>query len=156
MRIAMIGLGKMGANMTTRLLQGDHRVVAYDLNEAAIQAAEAAGAEGARLLSVDDYLDYISNRVIPDLGAEIRTALEGLWSSSAVPGSEKLVREFALSCAACGLPDGGLDLDGLGDFVFMIMLQDFMDPWTFNQKNLMKCCKEILNLHNNDSKMPWS
>jgi hypothetical protein len=26
----------------------------------------------------------------------------------------------------------------------MIMLQDFMDPWTFNQKNLMKCCKEIL------------
>ena len=26
----------------------------------------------------------------------------------------------------------------------MIMLQDFMDPWTFNQKNVMKCCKEIL------------
>jgi 7,8-dihydro-6-hydroxymethylpterin dimethyltransferase len=23
-------------------------------------------------------------------------------------------------------------------------LQDFMDPWTFNQKNLMKCCKEFL------------
>jgi hypothetical protein len=26
----------------------------------------------------------------------------------------------------------------------MVMLQDFMDPWTFNQKNLMKCCKEFL------------
>jgi uncharacterized radical SAM superfamily Fe-S cluster-containing enzyme len=26
----------------------------------------------------------------------------------------------------------------------MIILQDFMDPWTFNQKNVMKCCKEIL------------
>src|SRR5260370_41494017 len=26
----------------------------------------------------------------------------------------------------------------------MVMLQDFMDPWTFNQKNVMKCCKEIL------------
>jgi len=26
----------------------------------------------------------------------------------------------------------------------MIMLQDFMDVWTFNQKNLMKCCKEFL------------
>jgi uncharacterized radical SAM superfamily Fe-S cluster-containing enzyme len=24
------------------------------------------------------------------------------------------------------------------------MLQDFMDAWTFNQKNLMKCCKEFL------------
>jgi hypothetical protein len=25
----------------------------------------------------------------------------------------------------------------------MIMAQDFMDRWTFNQKNLMKCCKEF-------------
>lgn len=46
----MIGLGKMGANMATRLLRGGHRVVAYDLNEDAIQAAEAAGAGGARTL----------------------------------------------------------------------------------------------------------
>ena len=28
--------------------------------------------------------------------------------------------------------------------MIMIMMQDFMDPWTFNQKNLMKCCKEFL------------
>jgi hypothetical protein len=97
-----------------------------------------------RLLRVDDYLDYISNRVMPDLGAEIRRALEGLWSSSAVLGSEKVAREFAFSCSACGLPDGGLDPKGLSQFIFMIMLQDFMDPWTFNQKNLMKCCKEFL------------
>jgi len=46
----MIGLGKMGANMTLRLLRGGHRVVAYDLNEAAIQSVEAEGAEGARTL----------------------------------------------------------------------------------------------------------
>lgn len=50
MELAMIGLGKMGANMATRLLRGGHRVVAYDLNEAAIQAAEAGGAAGARTL----------------------------------------------------------------------------------------------------------
>lgn len=50
MRIAMIGLGKMGANMATRLLRGGHEVVAYDLNETAIQAAEAIGAVGARTL----------------------------------------------------------------------------------------------------------
>lgn len=97
-----------------------------------------------RILKVDDYLDYISNRVMPDLGAEIRRALEGLWSSSAALGSEKVAREFSFSCSACGLPDGGLDTKGLSKFMFMIMLQDFMDPWTFNQKNLMKCCKEIL------------
>lgn len=97
-----------------------------------------------RILKVDDYLDYISNRVMPDLGAELRRALEGLWSSSAVLGSEKVAREFAFSCSACGLPDGGLDVGRLSEFIFMIMLQDFMDPWTFNQKNLMKCCKEFL------------
>lgn len=50
MDIALIGLGKMGSNMTTRLLRGGHRVVAYDLNEQAIQTAEAEGAEGARTL----------------------------------------------------------------------------------------------------------
>ena len=50
MKIAMIGLGKMGANMAHRLLKGGHQLVAYDLNEDAIQAAEAAGAEGARTL----------------------------------------------------------------------------------------------------------
>ena len=97
-----------------------------------------------RLLNVDDYLDYISNRIVVDFSDDIQRALEGLWSSSAVPGSSKAAMEFALSCAACGLPDGGLDLGEFAGRMFMIMLQDFMDPWTFNQKNLMKCCKEIL------------
>ncbi|HVB63769.1 MAG TPA: radical SAM protein [Nitrolancea sp.] len=96
-----------------------------------------------RILNVDDYLDDISNRVLPDLGQELKTALEGLWSSSAQPGSSKAAQDFAFSCAACGLPDA-LDLDAFADRMFMIMLQDFMDPWTFNQKNVMKCCKEIL------------
>jgi len=96
-----------------------------------------------RVLNVEDYLDYITNRVVPDLAGEIKQALEGLWSSSAVVGSDKMAQQFAISCAACGLPDG-LDLGAFAKSVFMIMLQDFMDPWTFNQKNLMKCCKEIL------------
>lgn len=47
MDIGMIGLGKMGANMTTRLLRGGHRVVVSDLNETAVGAAEAEGATGA-------------------------------------------------------------------------------------------------------------
>lgn len=97
-----------------------------------------------RFLNVDDYLDYITNRALPDPGNEVRAALEGLWSSSAVPGSSKTLQQFALTCAACSLPDGGLDLEALAGRVFTIMLQDFLDPWTFNQKNLMKCCKEIL------------
>ena len=50
MEIAMIGLGKMGANMTTRLLGKGHRVVVYDVKEEAVRAAEAGGAIGARTL----------------------------------------------------------------------------------------------------------
>jgi uncharacterized radical SAM superfamily Fe-S cluster-containing enzyme len=97
-----------------------------------------------RVLNVDDYLDYITNRVTPDLGDDIKRALEGLWSSSAVVGSDKFAQQFAISCAACGIAEGQLDLKQFASHIFMIMLQDFMDPWTLNQKNLMKCCKEFL------------
>lgn len=47
MDIAMIGLGKMGANMTKRLLQGGHRVVVSDLNKGAVKTAVSAGAVAA-------------------------------------------------------------------------------------------------------------
>ena len=47
MKLAMVGLGKMGANMTARLLRAGHRVVAFDMNEAARQATAALGAEPA-------------------------------------------------------------------------------------------------------------
>ncbi|MGD0746679.1 MAG: phosphogluconate dehydrogenase (NAD(+)-dependent, decarboxylating) [Acidimicrobiales bacterium] len=51
MRIGMIGLGKMGANMTERLLKGGHEVVAYDLSAAALEAASKKGAETATTLA---------------------------------------------------------------------------------------------------------
>lgn len=50
MEIGMVGLGKMGANMATRLLQGGHRVVVYDVNESSIQAVELMGAVGKHTL----------------------------------------------------------------------------------------------------------
>lgn len=96
-----------------------------------------------RIINVDDYLDYMTNRVVPDFSREIRTALEGLWSSSSVAGSPKSVEQVAISCQACDLPDS-LAIGAIANSMIMIMLQDFMDPWTFNQKNLMKCCKEFL------------
>ncbi len=48
MQIAMVGLGRMGANMVRRLQRAGHECVAYDLAEAAVQASEADGAHGAR------------------------------------------------------------------------------------------------------------
>jgi 6-phosphogluconate dehydrogenase len=50
MNIGMIGLGKMGANMVTRLLNDGHRVVVFDVSEDAIRAAEKIGAVGTRTL----------------------------------------------------------------------------------------------------------
>jgi 6-phosphogluconate dehydrogenase len=50
MELAMVGLGRMGLNMTTRLLEGNHRVIAHDMVMDAIQKAEASGAEGVRSL----------------------------------------------------------------------------------------------------------
>jgi len=96
-----------------------------------------------RIINVYDYLDYITNRVMPDFSLEVKTALEGLWSSSSVPGSLKSTEQLAFSCQSCGISDN-LTVGELASRMIMIMLQDFMDPWTFNQKNLMKCCKEFL------------
>jgi len=43
----MIGLGRMGANMTKRLLTHGHQVVAFDRDPEAVKASQADGAEGA-------------------------------------------------------------------------------------------------------------
>ena len=51
MKLAMIGLGKMGSNMTERLIGGGHEVVALDLRAEAVERAVTAGAEGADSLA---------------------------------------------------------------------------------------------------------
>jgi 6-phosphogluconate dehydrogenase len=47
MEIGMIGLGRMGANMTERLQQAGHRVVVHDINSAAVERMAVLGAAGA-------------------------------------------------------------------------------------------------------------
>ena len=44
MKIAMVGLGKMGANMAQRLVEHGHEVIAFDLNEEARGATASFGA----------------------------------------------------------------------------------------------------------------
>jgi 6-phosphogluconate dehydrogenase len=59
MDIAMIGLGKMGANMARRLLRGGHRVVGYNRSPEAAQALAAeAGLEPA--LSLEGLVQRLS------------------------------------------------------------------------------------------------
>jgi 6-phosphogluconate dehydrogenase len=50
MEIAMIGLGRMGANMAQRLMRGGHKVVGFDPAEAARASLEKNGAQTAASL----------------------------------------------------------------------------------------------------------
>jgi 6-phosphogluconate dehydrogenase len=47
MKLGMIGLGKMGGNMTERLLRGGHKVVVFDRGADKVQHYSGLGAEGA-------------------------------------------------------------------------------------------------------------
>ncbi|HEV8115878.1 MAG TPA: decarboxylating 6-phosphogluconate dehydrogenase [Acidimicrobiales bacterium] len=47
MRIGMVGLGRMGGNMTRRLLKADHEVVAHDVSGDAVAMLVGEGARGA-------------------------------------------------------------------------------------------------------------
>jgi 6-phosphogluconate dehydrogenase len=51
MEIGIIGLGRMGANMAQRLMQGGHRVVCYNRSPEATKQLVAQGSEGAFSLS---------------------------------------------------------------------------------------------------------
>ena len=50
MRLAMIGLGRMGANIARRLMRGGHEVVAFDRNASAMEELTREGATAAASL----------------------------------------------------------------------------------------------------------
>jgi 6-phosphogluconate dehydrogenase len=62
LKIGLIGLGKMGSNMTKRLLKDNHEVVVFDMNDEAIQKAEEGGAVGAS--SLDELLSKLPERKV--------------------------------------------------------------------------------------------
>ncbi len=106
-----------------------------------------------RLVDVEGHLDYLTNRTLATFDAELLGTLERLWSSSAAVGSDEAAREVhrtldrsASRCSAChvGLPLSRHRSEDLARHVFMINTRDFMDPWTFNVKNVMKCCVEFV------------
>lgn len=119
-----------------------------------------------RVMDVKFYLDYIKNRTMPALNDDLLKTLERLWSSSAKVGSDEAAQDITKmlqgkygkaeasiqstrseeKCVSCHahLPLSEHSPRDLGRHVFMINTRDFMDPWTFNVKNAMKCCVEVL------------
>ena len=51
MELGMVGLGRMGANMTERLVRGGHRVIGFDPNAEARTRVEGVGAKTAATLA---------------------------------------------------------------------------------------------------------
>ena len=93
MELGMIGLGRMGANMTERLVRGGHRVVGYDLKPESRARVEAIGAGAAASL--------------PDLVASLRTP-RTLWLM--VPAGD--VTDATIASLAPLLAQGDTIVDG--------------------------------------------
>jgi uncharacterized radical SAM superfamily Fe-S cluster-containing enzyme len=88
-----------------------------------------------RLVEVDDYLDYFSNRAIPEPTHEVMQALESLWSASGGQMPEQAIQHV---CTACGIDFA--HLEDLEQMLFMIVIVAFSDEWNFDLKRAMKCC----------------
>jgi len=58
MQLAMVGLGRMGANMTRRLMRGGHQLVVSDLSPDAVKALAGEGATGST--SLDDLVSKLT------------------------------------------------------------------------------------------------
>lgn len=120
------------------------RSITYLIVDQDAETGETTVVPIPRLIRIEDYLDYVSNRVLPEDG--VRAALEKLWSASAFMGTQTTADQLALTaeqleCAACGL-DLPQVVKEISDKAFMIVIQDFQDPYTLNVRTLMKCCVE--------------
>jgi 6-phosphogluconate dehydrogenase len=58
MKLGMIGLGRMGANMVRRLLRAGHTCVVYDIHPEAAQSLVKEGAKGAT--SLGDFVGQLT------------------------------------------------------------------------------------------------
>ena len=113
MELGMIGLGRMGANMTERLVLGGHRVVAYDRSAEAVQRVVDKGAIGAHSLA--DFVKQLSlpraiwlmvpsgdpvDQTIEQLLKAKGASVAGFTLFMVGEGIEKKVTDFAAEVAA--------------------------------------------------------
>jgi tetraether lipid synthase len=88
-----------------------------------------------RLVDVEQYLNYVTNRAVPD--RDVRQALEGLWSAKAAGGTAPAAERLECIACATSMPAELREVAAQG---FMIVVQDFQDPYTLDIEKLRKCC----------------
>ncbi len=112
MELGMIGLGKMGANMTERLVEAGHDVVGFDLDPEAVARVVAGGARGSS--SVEDLAGQLAAPrhvwIMVPHGAPVDRTMEALLPSlepgdTIIDGGNSYYRDTlrrAKTCAATG------------------------------------------------------
>jgi 6-phosphogluconate dehydrogenase (decarboxylating) len=93
-KMGMVGLGRMGSNMSRRLMQGGHHCVVFDLNPQSVSQLAGHGAAGASSLfrTLAPGFDILRNAVSKDLPEDRRYDLNvrdiaEVWRRGSVVGS---------------------------------------------------------------------
>lgn len=126
-----------------------------------------------RLVDINKYHGYFENRTIPGLNDDLVKLLERLWQTPSLSGNGRFaggLRRALLGgsdelnlllagaqqsldqgrtverCDACrtDLPLSAHSPRDIGRHIFMISIRDFMDPWTFDVRDVMNCCVDFI------------
>ena len=108
MRLAMIGLGRMGANIALRLMKHGHEIVAYDRDEKAV--AKLAGEGATAATSLDDVVAKLEGQrifwVMLPAGAPTEETIAALSKSAAdgdiiIDGGNSFYKDDIRRAKAC-------------------------------------------------------
>ncbi len=109
----MIGLGKMGANMTERLVRSGHNVVGFDLSADAVAQVAAKGADGAA--SIAELVEKLSSPRVVWLmvphGGPVDSTLAALApllepGDIIIDGGNSYYKETQRRATECSVSDG--------------------------------------------------
>jgi 6-phosphogluconate dehydrogenase len=112
MRLAMIGLGRMGANIARRLMQGGHEIVAFDRNEKAVSDLAGEGAIAAT--SLEDVITKFDKQrifwVMLPAGAPTESTIEELTRLASpgdiiIDGGNSFYKDDIRRAKSCAMKD---------------------------------------------------
>ncbi len=89
------------------------------------------------IVNVDDYIDYAKDRTLVSKSTLLDNTFDSLFSTSAIPGTERTISAF---CEACGISVP----EFLGKSVKTISVHAFMDVGKYQIERVQKCCIHLI------------